>query len=566
MKTENTLTLTVKRTFAPISSETEKELDRLCELYGQTLQRFQQSFCSRELWYRVWDWRDFRNEIVRALALSDPNFSELIKTLRSKKRTSEAELLTYLRLRRSSQRAHLQARHWKLCLEEAASGLRTYWKTIKAAVRNQWRRFFGRYSDDPSALAYIHWLLREEEPQFYEVICGKIPYPGRPKLRAKETEDSEKYQRRLTAYEKLLASLAGVERFALAKRVEHAIQKVRRKIRLPKGRLTTNRADFDCSCWRVNSKNASELKLMSFAEDSKPRKPFTLTLKGAGLLRGTIQLIKSRGRYELRVCHEVKCEAPRTEGEILGLDMGYTEVAALSSGAFVGTQFGARLTRYSDYWKAKGQKRNQLRAKAKKLSVSSKAAERRKALNIFTHNLGRKKANAQYRRAQESIKQEVNRAINDIVRGRGEKVKGIQVKELVIEKLSAHMKARFGKNWNRRLSGWARGYVRERLEQKTQQYGITLTEVNACQSSRVCPSCSYAAKENRMSTDRFKCQKCGYEGQADTCAALEILRRRSGEIPLDAAPRKVLEIIKKRYERGLEMRKQDRFPARLEEP
>ena len=247
--------------------------------------------------------------------------------------------------------------------------------------------------------------------------------------------------------------------------------------------------------------------------------------------------LKPRTRYELRVCHEVKCEAPRTEGEILGLDMRYTEVAALSSGAFGGEQFGVCLIRFSDYCKTKGQRRNRLRAKAEKLSSSSKAAERRKTLNILAHNPGRKKANDRYRRAQESIKQEVNSAINDIVRGRGEKLQGIKVRELVIEKLSAPMKARFGKKWNHRLSSRARGCMRERQQQKR-------------------TGCRQIALSAKNAATR---------GKPIVCCAGDTSQRK-WEIPLDAPPRKVLKRLKERYERGLEMRKLDRFPARLERP
>ncbi len=63
----------------------------------------------------------------------------------------------------------------------------------------------------------------------------------------------------------------------------------------------------------------------------------------------------------------------------------------------------------------------------------------------------------------------------------------------------------------------------------------------------------YPSKENRVSTDRVKCRQCGYEGHADTCAAKEILRRRSGEIPLYAPPGKVFEMLMVQYKRGLEV-------------
>ncbi len=525
----------------------------LCELYGRTLQKFQMAFCTHELRQKVWNWRAFRDEIVYCLNLPQPKFETLLEDLKAQGKRAQTELLKFLRSQQSSEGPHLQARHWKLCLEEASQGLRTYWQTVKAELKRQWGRFFGRYSNEPKTLIYINWILRETEPQFYMASQGKVPYPQPPKLNPKEKDAEERYRKRLTAFEKLKKDIETVKRYAVAKRVYCAIKKVRKKIRLPHCRLTSNRADFDSSCWRLNSKDQNELRLMSYAEGAKKRQLIALRILGKGALRGTIQLIKKLDVYELRVCREALCKPERTEGEIVGFDTGYTEVAALSNGAFIGQKFGEKLTRYSDYCKEKGQKRNKLWAKAKELESSAKEKDRRKAQNIFKHNLGRKKHNAKYRRAQDSIKQEINKAINSIVQGKGDGLDGVKVKELVIEKLSAHMGKTRSKNWNRRLSSWARGYIRQCLEQKCKQFGIRLTQVNACHSSRVCPACFYPSKENRVSTDRVKCRQCGYEGHADTCAAKEILRRRSGEIPLYAPPGKVFEMLMVQYKRGLEV-------------
>ncbi|WP_282195699.1 zinc ribbon domain-containing protein [Turicimonas muris] len=562
MKTGKTLSLTVTSSLAPIPPETQADLDLLCELYGRTLQKFQMAFCTHELRQKVWNWRSFRDEIVHCLNLAQPKFDALLEELKAQGNRSQAELSKFLRAQQMSEGPHLQARHWKLCLEEASQGLRTYWQTVKAELKRQWGRFFGRYSNEPQTLIYINWILRESEPQFYMASQGKVPYPQPPKLNPKETDAEEKYRKRLTAFEKLKKDIENVKRYAVAKRVYCAIKKVRRKIRLPHCRLSSNRADFDCSCWRLNSKDQNELRLTSYAEGKKKRQPIALRILGKGALRGTLQLIKKFDVYELRVCRLVLCKEQRSEGEILGFDTGYTEVGALSNGAFVGQKFGEKLTRYSDYCKEKGQKRNKLWAKARELGNSAKEKDRRKAQNIFKHNLGRKKHNAKYRRAQDSIKQEVNKAISSIVNGKGKGLDGVIVKELVIEKLSAHMGKTRSKNWNRRLSSWVRGYIRQCLEQKCKQFGIRLTQVNACHSSRVCPACYYPSKDNRASTDRLKCRNCGYEGHADTCAAKEILRRRSGDIPLYAPPGKVLEMLMVQYQRGLEVPKAPPFSCK----
>ena len=102
-------------------------------------------------------------------------------------------------------------------------------------------RFFGRYSNEPKTLIYINWILRETEQQFYMASQGKVPYPQPPKFNPKETDAEERFWKRLTTFEKLKKDIENVKRYAVAKRVYCAIKKVRKKIRLPHCRLSSNR-------------------------------------------------------------------------------------------------------------------------------------------------------------------------------------------------------------------------------------------------------------------------------------------------------------------------------------
>ena len=56
------------------------------------------------------------------------------------------------------------------------------------------------------------------------------------------------------------------------------------------------------------------------------------------------------------------------------------------------------------------------------------------------------------------------------------------------------MKAHFGKKWNRRLSGWMRGYLQERIRYKAKKHGIEVSEVNPAYSSRECPGVTARTK------------------------------------------------------------------------
>lgn len=139
-----------------------------------------------------------------------------------------------------------------------------------------------------------------------------------------------------------------------------------------------------------------------------------------------------------------------------------------------------------------------------------------KAERIRKHNLGRKKQRARYIRDIGVIKTVVNRELNFLFTRKTNPVKAI-----VVEDLSARMKAHFCKKWNRWLSGWMRGY---RIRYKAKKHGIEVNEVNPAHSSRECPRCHCTDKKNRRG-DVFKCSSCGYHEHADLVAALNILGR-----------------------------------------
>lgn len=56
--------------------------------------------------------------------------------------------------------------------------------------------------------------------------------------------------------------------------------------------------------------------------------------------------------------------------------------------------------------------------------------------------------------------------------------------------------------------------------------GGRLTTVPAPYTSQTCPvpECGHVSKENRPTQSRFRCAQCGYEANADTVGAMNILR------------------------------------------
>ena len=63
------------------------------------------------------------------------------------------------------------------------------------------------------------------------------------------------------------------------------------------------------------------------------------------------------------------------------------------------------------------------------------------------------------------------------------------------------------------------------LNQKAEEFGGYVDKVNPRNTSRECASCGYTHVDNRQSQDRFECQKCSHQENADINAAKVILAR-----------------------------------------
>jgi len=79
----------------------------------------------------------------------------------------------------------------------------------------------------------------------------------------------------------------------------------------------------------------------------------------------------------------------------------------------------------------------------------------------------------------------------------------------------------FGKNWHKAR----RKVQRRQLEYKLGWKGGMLIAVPPHHSSQRCPVCGYTAARNRLTQAQFRCCQCGYCGNADRIAAINILAR-----------------------------------------
>ena len=80
-----------------------------------------------------------------------------------------------------------------------------------------------------------------------------------------------------------------------------------------------------------------------------------------------------------------------------------------------------------------------------------------------------------------------------------------------------------GKNFNRIISRWEKGYLDSQIEWKSEQRGIKITNVNPAYTSQICHICdNFGIRDG----ETFTCPHCGNKMDADVNAAHNIMKRK----------------------------------------
>ncbi len=97
---------------------------------------------------------------------------------------------------------------------------------------------------------------------------------------------------------------------------------------------------------------------------------------------------------------------------------------------------------------------------------------------------------------------------------------------LILEKLTG-IQTGNARRWGRKqrylLNTWAYKVLRHCLEIQAEEHGVQVIFVNPAWSSRTCPRCGDARKENRIGID-YHCKYCGYRNHADVVGATNLAR------------------------------------------
>ena len=102
---------------------------------------------------------------------------------------------------------------------------------------------------------------------------------------------------------------------------------------------------------------------------------------------------------------------------------------------------------------------------------------------------------------------------------------------VVMEKLNGirdRVKVRKEKRWI--FHSWAFRKIQQYIEYKVLERGIPVVYVEAKNTSITCPRCGYVDKRNRRTQALFRCNKCGFQHNADMIGAINIANRFRSEL------------------------------------
>lgn len=78
------------------------------------------------------------------------------------------------------------------------------------------------------------------------------------------------------------------------------------------------------------------------------------------------------------------------------------------------------------------------------------------------------------------------------------------------------------KRFNRMMSSWSFRDLLDKASYKAGAAGVELVLVDPRRTSRTCPKCGHATRSNRPTQADFRCVACGYNGNADAVASINI--------------------------------------------
>ena len=398
----------------------------------------------------------------------------------------------------------------RVAIEKSASTIKTNWTTTKKKVKKAIAQNENLTKDDKRYL----YLCLKHTPTLYNILnYKKIDY----------TTD---YLKDLKIDVHRLNNL------------------LRRYVRRYKTKSHTNKANIiiDSNVYKFDSNN----NLFSFTGKNKNSRIEISLIGNVPRLKGTLELVKNQkdSQYYLHVpLDRIIAKKDMTEqSEILGLDVGITDLITLSNGSVYGANSAELFYTLSDNLVNKNRSRlfSYKRKLEQKISIeldeSKKAILEQKLKNLEDNNLGSKKRISKISKYKSRIVSHINHELNRMI-------KEEDIEEIVREDLNWVSKKRnVSRKQRNRFSTWAKGTILERLSIKLAEKGIKETIVNPAYTSQICCKCNHlGSRKGKV----FKCSNCNLSIDADFNASITIKKRKFiKEIDIDTPYKEV----KKYYE------------------
>ena len=208
--------------------------------------------------------------------------------------------------------------------------------------------------------------------------------------------------------------------------------------------------------------------------------------------QGESDLLVHRGAWYLLVTYEVEEPDPQDVDDVLGVDLGVTNIATDSDGSI----HSSRMVNNVRY------RHRRLRSTLQRLGT--KAARRRL----------RQLAGQERRFAKD-----VNHTISKRIVETAERTKrGIALENL--KGIRTRVRAR--RQQRAQLHSWSFAQLRSFISYKARRAAIPVVLVDPRNTSRRCPACGHTDKANRPHQTSFRCTSCGCAGHADVIAAENI--------------------------------------------
>ena len=319
---------------------------------------------------------------------------------------------------------------------------------------------------------------------------------------------------------------------------------LRRYIRRYKAKPYTKKANviLTSNLYKFNTNN----RIFMFSGKAKNSRIEIDLIGNVPKLKGTLELVKNQkdNQYYLHVPLDriINKKEMTEQSEILGLDVGITDLITLSNGSVYGANSAELFYTLSDNLVNKNRSRlfSYKRQLEERILIEQdqykKSILESKLRNLENNNLGSKKRISKISKYKSRIASHINHELNKMI-------KEEDIEEIVREDLNwSSKKKNISKKQRNRFSTWSKGVLLERLSVKLSEKGITETIVNPAYTSQVCCKCNHLG--NRKGKE-FKCSNCNLSIDADFNASINIKKRKFiSEINIDTPYKEV----KKYYE------------------